>query len=272
MLRLARFPFPVRSAQPLTGAVFVLLALLAGAASAPCAAAAQEYGPTEGEYLYNVTTLRAAPGQYAEFVAALEQSFDLLVDAGEPRPLWFRHSQGDQWDFMVLYPMGSFEQYWSPDRARRRAETLQSPHGTMVMGRLSALTAFQEEWFAHSVDRAEMARRFEGTGLFHVEMFVALSGKRDELIGQRRMENDYYRALNRQLNLIFTRAGGANWDAMTIGFYESLGAYAAAGVAYSEEEQDRAARTAGFDGVGDISPYLRSLLAGHRDTLGVPYR
>ena len=86
------------------------------------------------------------------------------------------------------------------------------------------------------------------------------------------MENRYYEHLDRQLNVLFERDGGPNWDAMTIGFYESLQSYAAEGVRYSEEEQDEAARGAGFDGVGDISPYLRSLLSYHHDTLAVRVR
>ena len=59
---------------------------------------------------------------------------------------------------------------------------------------------------------------------------------------------------------------------MTIGFHPDLQAFAAAGARFSTGEQDDAARAAGFDGVDDISPYLRSLLAYHHDTLAVPGR
>jgi len=52
--------------------------------------------------------------------------------------------------------------------------------------------------------------------------------------------------------------------------HSPLQAYAAAGVRYTAAQQEEAARAAGFDGVGDISPYLRSLLSYHNDTLGVP--
>ena len=49
-------------------------------------------------------------------------------------------------------------------------------------------------------------------------MFAGLPGKRRELLEQRRMENRYYEHLDRQLNLIFVRDSGPNWDAMTLGF------------------------------------------------------
>ena len=83
------------------------------------------------------------------------------------------------------------------------------------------------------------------------------------------MENRYYEHLNLQQNVLFIRDAGMNWDVMTIGFHESLSAFAAAGSRYSEQEQDEAAKVAGFSGVNEISPYLRSLLSYHNDTLGV---
>jgi len=106
--------------------------------------------------------------------------------------------------------------------------------------------------------------------MFHVEMFAGLPGKRDELLEQRRMENRYYEFLNRPQNVIFTRESGSNWDAMTIGFHESLEAFAAAGNRYTQEQQNAAAIHAGFESVDDIGPYLRSLLSYHNDTIGVP--
>ena len=107
-------------------------------------------------------------------------------------------------------------------------------------------------------------------GLFHVEMFAGLPEKRAELLEQRRMENRYYEYLERQQNVLFVRAAGSNWDAMTIGFFEDLQAFASAGARYSEPEQDEAARSAGFDGVDQVGPYLRSLIDYHHDTLAVP--
>jgi hypothetical protein len=160
--------------------------------------------------------------------------------------------------------------YHTTERDGMRADVWSSEAGQTLSERLAAATSYREEWFTRSVDADELARRFRGAGLFHVEMFAGLPGLRSDLIEQRRMENRYYADLDRQLNLIFVREGGSNWDAMTIGFHPDLGAFAAAGASTSQERQDRAARTAGFEGVDAIAPYLRSLLSYHNDTLGTP--
>lgn len=245
--------------------IFIFAALLA---LAPPSAA----GQTEGDYLYNVTLLRAAPGHFTDLISALEESFELNREAGDEVPFWIRHSQGDHWDFMLLYPMGDYGSYYSEERARQRASVWEHGAGGAVGNRLSEFTSYKEEWFSRSVDMDEMTRRFDGMGMFHVEMFAGLPGKREELFEQRRMENRYYEHLNRQQNVIFLRDAGSNWDAMTIGFHESLASFAAAGGRYSEQEQDEAAKVAGFEGVNFISPYLRSLLSYHNDTIGVRAR
>ncbi len=229
-------------------------------------------GQTEGDYLYRVATLRAAPGHFTDLLATIEESFQLDEEAGDQAAFWLRHSQGDRWDFMLIYPMGDFASYHQPERTNRRTAVWESDRGRTLAKRLSELTSHREEWFSRSVAVDEMTRRFERMGFFHVEMFAGLPGKRDELVEQRRMENRYYEHLDRQQNVIFVRVAGSNWDAMTIGFHESLQAFAAAGAQHSAEEQNEAARAAGFENVGAIGPYLRSLLSYHHDTLGVSVR
>ena len=233
---------------------------------------AHALGQTEGDYLYNLTMLRAAPGHFTELSSALEESLAIHERAGDQVPFWIRHSQGDQWDFMLIHPIGDFSSYYAPDRIQDRAAAWGTGPGLEVSERLSSLVSYREEWFARSVAVDEMARRFEGMGLFHVEMFAGLPGKRAELLEQRRMENRYYEHLDRQQNVLFVREGGSNWDAMTIGFFEDLAAFAAAGTLYSSAEQDEAARAAGFDGIDQVGPYLRSLIDYHHDTLAVSAR
>jgi hypothetical protein len=240
--------------------------MVAAAAGSPLTA------QTEGDYLYRVTMIRAAPGEFVQLLDALEAAWSLNEEAGDMAPFSIRHSQGDQWDFMLLYPMESFETYHSIGRTNTRTAVWESDRGRTISAALERFTAFQEEWFANSAPVEEMARRFEGMGMFHVEMFAGLPGQRDQLIEQRRMENQYYEHLGRQLNMLFVREAGPNWDAMTIGFHESLLSFAEAGNRFSVEDQDEAARAAGFDGVGAISPYLRSLLSYHHDTIGVRMR
>jgi hypothetical protein len=223
---------------------------------------------TEGTYLYEVSLLRAAPGRFADFIDAVRADSALSVEAGDAVPFVIRHSQGDHWDFLRITPIESFAAYHAPDRSARRARVWNGARGRALRARLDSVTAHREEWFAHSVAVDDLAERFRGMGLFHVEMFVGLAGRRTDLVEQRRMENRYYDELDRQLNVIFVRAGGSHWDAMTIGFYTDLQAFASAGAQHTMDEQESAARAAGFDGVDAIAPYLRSLLSRHHDTLG----
>ena len=113
-----------------------------------------------------------------------------------------------------------------------------------------------------------MAARWAESGFFHLEMFQGLAGKREELIAQRRMENDYLERIGKDANAIFTRIAGASTDAFTLGFYRDLAHYAEPN-AVSDEEAERAAVAAGFEGRGFIGSYLRSLILRHHDTLGV---
>lgn len=60
---------------------------------------------------------------------------------------------------------------------------------------------------------------------------------------------------------------GPTGDVMTIGFYRDWAHWGTAGGDNSAEAMDRAAREAGYEGAGALSPTLRELLTGHSDTL-----
>ena len=111
-----------------------------------------------------------------------------------------------------------------------------------------------------------MQQAFETTAFYHVEMFQALPGMHATLYEQRAMENAYYDVLGRPGNLIFVRDQGASWDVFTIGFYRDLKHFAESADIPLEQEE-RAAKAAGFESVSAISPYLRSLILQHHDTL-----
>src|SRR5262245_66181208 len=71
-----------------------------------CLAALSPAAPPEGgQVLYRMTLLRAAPGRLLEVVAELRaQKSDALI---------LRHSQGDQWDLLVLAPVGSYAEHFA---------------------------------------------------------------------------------------------------------------------------------------------------------------
>ncbi|MDX1579978.1 MAG: serine hydrolase, partial [Gemmatimonadota bacterium] len=154
--------------------------------------------PAEGDHLYRVEMLRAAPGAFEELMQVIEESRSLHAEAGDPAPFWMRHSQGDQWDFMLLHPVGTRADYHSEERSARRAQAWDWPAGLRLRARREAATAYREDWFARGVPPEELRRRFDGMDFYHIEMFVGLPGERDALVEQRRMENRYYAHLDRQ--------------------------------------------------------------------------
>lgn len=220
----------------------LLACTLAVVASAPAVA----QNADRGEHRYRMTLVRAAPGRLLEMIDSVKAR-----TAGSSAFL-FRHSQGDQWDLLVLVPDGSAA-------ASPRLE-LADP----------ALVAWrQDEW----VLGPDLAGRpgFAGAGLYHFEMFVALPGKRAELLREREMENVYLAEVGRPVNAIFVREFGAEWDSFTIGAYKSWTHYAERD-RIPPERSAAAARKAGFESDAHIGAYMRSLIALHHDTLTTPVR
>lgn len=222
----------------------------------------------EGDYLYRVTTTRAAPGRLEELLewfTAVKNS-DYYQKAGEPAPFLLRHSQGDQWDLMLFTPMDSMQEFYKKRRVERR------DHAAGILPTVSAdpsdLISFSEDLYALGPDISDFEREVEGKGLFHVEMFHALAGKHGELYRQRRMENGYLAATGQRANMIFSVEAGGDVDVFTIGAHESFVTFAAPAPA-SDDEKEVEARAAGFKDRADITFYLRSLISGHHDTLAV---
>lgn len=235
---------------------------LVGCALQP--AVAQDQG-----YLYRVSLVRAAPGQMLALIDLYKAQMPAYAAVGDEAPLWMRHSQGDQWDLLLIYPMQSLGAFYHPDRMAARAAAADAWAAFDAQRRQR--TARQEDLWAYGPDLEAVRQAFDGAGLFHVEMFEALPGKHAELYGQREMENAYLAALDRPQNMIFKKAQGASVDVFTLGFYRDLKHFAES-VDLSLEDEDRAAKAAGFESVYHISPYLRSLIREHHDTLAVAIR
>ena len=234
---------------------FLLLLIVLALFAASTSAAA----PT---YLYKAQLVQAAPGKLLDVIELYKSSLTEYKNAGDEQPLMMRHSQGDHWDLLILIPMKSYADYYSPERVSKR-KILQASHD-----KLDALIAWQEDVFVYGPSLAELQKAFASAAFFHVEMFDALAGKQSELFKEREMENAYLKALKRPENLIFVRDQGAAWDLFTIGAYRDLKHFAeSAGI--PEPDQEAAAKAAGFEAANRIGPYLRTLISSHHDTLAV---
>ena len=217
----------------LARSLLVSLLLLAG--FSPAAASA-----SEGEQLYRVSTVRAAPAAFSE-----------LLEWATPknRSAFFvaRHSQGDHWDLMFIVPLQSV--------------SLENP-----LAPVEKLIAFQEDTFAYGPAVDILERSYADNRLVHIEMFAALPGKKAELLQQRRMENAYLASTGQVENMIFNSVAGSDIDVFTIGFHADFPAFASSGPE-SAQAGEKAAKAAGFKDRADLSFYLRSLIARHHDTL-----
>ena len=219
-----------------------------------------------GGYLYRTTLIQAAPGKLLEVVDLYKAGWPGVKDSGDEPPMAMRHSQGDRWDLLLLFPMGSFGDYYSTERIARRERARAA--AAAALAKLQDDVAWQENVFVFGPPLAQVRGELAPAGFFHVEMFEALAGKRSELYHQREMENDYSKRLDLPQNLIFVRDCGAPWDLFTIGAYRDLKHYAES-ADIPADKQEEAAKAAGFDGSKAIGPYLRTLIALHHDTLAV---
>lgn len=221
--------------------------------------------PANG-YLYRTTLVQAAPGKLLEVVDLYKAGWPGFRDSGDEPPIAMRHSQGDRWDLLLLFPMGSYGEYYSADRIARRQKGRDAAKADLA--KLGDDIAWQEDVFVYGPPLAEVRGGLAKAGFFHVEMFLELPGKGPELYRQREMENTYDANLGLPRNLIFVRDSGAAWDLFTIGAYRDLKHYAES-ADVPEAKSEEAARAAGFDGAKAIGPYLRTLIASHHDTLAV---
>lgn len=227
------------------------------------AADAGPAAPAENAYLYRATLVQAAPGKLVELIDLYKSTRSSPPDGDDP-PFWMRHSQGDRWDLLLLFPMGSYSGYYAPERvARRKTKT-----SAALSAKIRDDVAREEDVFVYGPPLEEAASRFAKAAFFHVEMFQALAGKQADLYKEREMENAYLKALGRPMNLIFVRETGADWDLFTIGFYRDLKHYAES-ADIPEAAQEAAAKAAGFESASRIGPYMRTLIASHHDTLAV---
>ncbi|HKF43554.1 MAG TPA: hypothetical protein VKG01_10675 [Thermoanaerobaculia bacterium] len=242
---------------------------LAGCLAVALALNAETGRRAEGGFLYRATLMQAAPGKLLELIDLYKAERTASIARGEEGFFWMRHSQGDHWDLLVLFPMGSYGAYYARDRieARQRSAAASPDSARRIRDAISR----REDVFVWGPPLAETQARFEKSSFFHVEMFQSLPARQDELVKEREMENAYLKALGRPVNLLFVRDAGADWDVFTIGFYRDLKHYAES-ADIPETAQEAAAKAAGFEDAKHIGPYLRSLISSHHDTLAIAVR
>ncbi len=251
----------------------LLIGLVAFIFSSVSPSASKEPLTSEQTYLYKATFMRAAPGKLLDLINLFKDRMSVYDASGDKRPFWWRHTQGDQWDLMMLFPMESYTEYYSKERLERRQEAQagSSLSQQEFKKRFQEYTAWYEDIFVMGPPLGIVEEVFKDTTFYHCEIFIALPGKHAELFKERERENAYLNNLGRPENLIFTRDQGASWDLFTLGCYKDMNQWAASSD-IPKEKREEAAIKAGFEGSDKIGPYMRTLILMHRDTIGVAIR
>jgi hypothetical protein len=255
--------------RTIKGSVFILLVVMLFGISK-----AEATPPvSEQSYLYKASFVRAAPGKLLELIELYKNRMEVFDTAGESRPFWWRHTQGDQWDLMLLFPMGSYAEYYSHEESAKRQKAAQKSGMSLEQFQkaLNSCKSWQEDVLVMGPPLKKVQKAFENTAYYHIEIFVSLPGKQEELLKEREMENDYQMGIGRPENLIFTRDQGAAWDLFTLGCYRNLTHWAGS-ADIPTEQKEKSARQAGFENASAIGPYMRTLIVMHRDTMGVAIR
>ena len=222
-----------------------------------------------GDYLYRFVIIQAAPGQLLDLIELYRSRMPVIAAGGDELPFVARHSQGDHWDLCLIYPSGSFTEYYSRERVAKRqaaADASGLPNAEFAK-RFYSMVAWHEDLYAEGPPLDVFREHIRGMGLAHFEMLLALAGRRDDLIKERQMENVFNRERGRGGTLIFVHDQGAAWDVITLGVYRDWRHYAEQ-EAIAADVSAAAAQKAGFASPDAIGPYMRTLISTHRDTLG----
>jgi hypothetical protein len=247
-----------------------LILLSAFLLSPGSSASAKNLASAPPSYLYKTSFVRAAPGKLMELIDLLKSRMPVHEAAGDERPLWWRHTQGDQWDLMLLLPMGSYSEYYAADRvAKRKAAADAFPMSQAgFLDKLNACSSWKEDVFVYGPPLEKVKPAFLAAAYYHIEIMASLPGKQAELYRERERENIYQTETGRPEIMIFVRDQGAFWDIFTLGCYRDLAHWADSSGA-TREQREAAARKAGFKSPDEIGPYMRTLIDMHRDTMGV---
>ncbi|MEQ9426838.1 MAG: hypothetical protein RJQ09_20615 [Cyclobacteriaceae bacterium] len=216
------------------------------------------------DYVYKVDLIRAAPDRLLDLIELLKKDLDNYSNYGIQQPFMMRHSQGDHWDLLVIWPIESMATYFDESNVSKREESvfLNKPYDNIIWDYIS----FHEELFVTGPDQETFNQMFTDYNYYHVEIFMALAGKRRELLKERIMENDYLVGIGKRPNLIFNKIAGGQWDNFSIGFYNDILDYASS-PEIEAIEKEKIARDAGFEGTDYIGSYLRRFILKHHDTL-----
>ena len=138
----------------------------------------------EPRTLYRATMLQAAPGRLLDLIELCKTKQQSDVKAGDQPSLMMRHSQGDHWDLLLLFPMESYAAYYQPGRIAAREDADRSVQWLTTS---RPLVAWREDVFVYGPPLDDLRKAFAAGAFYHVEMMQALPGRLDDLRKEREM-------------------------------------------------------------------------------------
>jgi hypothetical protein len=185
----------------ISSALLMLVGIGAPAAWAQAQAASSEE-------LYHVRFVKAVPGQLAALIAA-ELKAPQDPDNPEP-PIILRHAQGDDWQLLVIAPLGKDETI----RAEQPNQTLQQ-----FLTQLRSLSMRHDDTIVQGPPWAEAKKVLVGDGqpgaVYLIGTFESVPGHRDQLLSALK-ESPVPSA-----TLVLTHREGAPWTFLVIERYPS---------------------------------------------------
>ncbi len=230
-----------------------VLLLLAGAAGAQQPQPTQPGAATE---LYNVQFTKAAPGKTQDL---LNSFFTPAPDipAGAAPPIVFRHVEGDDWDFAILFPLGASTIL----DARPPSEALMQFRRRVRPARL-----WHSDTFVVGPPLAEVRKVLgadKADALFTITDYRSAPGHRDDLertIGR-------IAAAQRPGTMVqFQHVEGSPWEFLAITRYDS---WADFGAQQTDAAAGERLRKQGFAAPDAVGFELREHMISHHDTFAV---
>ena len=206
--------------------------------------------------LYRVHFFKAAPGKLPDLLEAYRNP--PLPDNTTPRPMMFRHRLGDDWDVMVIYPLGAKASLDAnpaplPEAVRRFRE------------RVMADYAWHSDIYFSGPPLAEVQKALappkDGGGIYVAAYYTALAGHHKALDDV--LQHDLATARPGS-TLLFEHVQGAPWEYLAIYRYASWLEWAAA---ESDSSADDRARAQGFADSDDIGLQIRLHSGSHHDNV-----
>ncbi len=249
-------------------------ALLVALAGIPATTAAQQSSNERGQQatsttgaqeIYHAHFVKAAPGKLPELIDAYRNLPSDMTSSAPP--LILRHVEGDDWDLLVLTPLGKEDKITAagPSRADEQFFQRLRPLSAMHTDTITRGPAWSVASAALMIQKpgVEVAGTSGSTAtpVYIVSTFRALPGHREQLEQVLRR----LAAVQPGHDVTLQHMEGSAWDFLMVSRYDSWAA-----LAQDESTPDmQSLRAQSFRSADGPSLELREHLAEHHDTLAV---